>query len=187
MGTFGNRPLRNKGLNIEKEPPLLADYGQIIEFAKGEGLYTAHGLDIEKLIKMKFPDIRIEYQDFNDDAKSGSLYYDNGKWIIAVNKKHVYKRQKFTIAHELGHFLMHKDINTNFTDAVFFRNSRIDNMEHAANEFAANLLMPEGELRKCIDEENIKSIATLSELFGVSASAIAYRITKLGYKTRKNG
>lgn len=175
--------------NLDKEPTLLSDYNQIISFAKEKNLYEGQSLKLQDLISQKYPDIEVRYVTMSDDAVSGSLFEENKKWIIAINKKHAPQRQKFTMAHELGHYLMHRDDGVQFQDIVFFRTSesKSNSIEYAANEFAANLLMPEEEMRNFIDNENVKKLSDLANIFGVSANAVSYRVQKLGYRTRNNG
>ena len=186
MGSIGRRTHRNNVLIGVSEPSLLTDYASIVEYAKKDCLYEGNRLNILKLIENKYPDIEVKYIDM-PDSQSGSLVFVDGKWIINVNQSHNHNRQKFTIAHELGHYIMHKDTKTNFEDYIFFRNNKLDSLEYAANEFAANILMPEEAVRKLIDSQNVKNIGVLADIFGVSARAMIYRINNLGYKTKNNG
>ena len=118
-----------------------------------------------------------------ESSISGYLRQENGEWIIGVNSIHNPKRQRFTIAHELGHFYMHKDKNVDFEDTTFFRNTDNSSIEYSANEFAANLLMPEDSIRKAI-QTGTKNIEDLSSQFNVSIAAIKYRVLSLGYKLK---
>ena len=60
-----------------------------------------------------------------------------------------------------------------------------DNLEYTANRFASELLMPEEQVRQLIDKENIRSVAVLATRFGVSSSAMLYRVKELKYKTKE--
>jgi Zn-dependent peptidase ImmA (M78 family) len=91
---------------------------------------------------------------FLPDDISGELVpaEDNG-FQINVNAHHNHRRQRFTIAHEIGHFVYHRGLIGNgiaddrayrSTDAGKYHNSLIGLREETlANRFAANLLMPE--------------------------------------------
>jgi Zn-dependent peptidase ImmA (M78 family) len=122
-----------------------------------------------------------------DVAKSGSLSYIDGKWIMCINSSHNLKRQRFTMAHELGHYILHKGKNIEFVDTTFFRSDEMDSIEYNANEFASRLLMPEDDLRKLIDEDRIKNIGELASKFDVSSAAMKYRVISLGYRIKENG
>src|SRR5436190_794995 len=92
---------------------------------------------------------------------SGVLLINNKKGTIGVNQTQSEVRQRFTIAHELGHFLLHKEAHKElFVDKDFIVKYRSDKkytheerrQESEANAFAAAILMPKKyvfeELRK---------------------------------------
>ena len=74
---------------------------------------------------------------------------DNGKTLIGVNASHIESRKRFTIAHELGHFMLHGNkevfVDTDKNLFIRFRKKQTHySLEEAeANAFAAELLMPE--------------------------------------------
>lgn len=188
MGAIGRRKTQVSAHQLEVEPKLQSDVSsQELAYAEYHGLYDGKRVKLDRLIKDQHNDIEIKYEAFPNDGISGKLYFKDGKWIISINQNHNQVRQRFTIAHEYGHYLMHKDLNTVFEDSVFFRNDIKDSVEYAANDFAAKLLIPEPLLRACIDNEGIKEIAQLAVIFGVSAKAMSNRVINLGYKTRNNG
>jgi Zn-dependent peptidase ImmA (M78 family) len=121
---------------------------------------------------------------------SGLLVIKDGKGTIAVNKSHHLNRQRFTVAHELGHYLLHGPGGGVFIDAtpVFFR----DMISHegrsleevAANTFAAELLMPRQQVMELLRQEPIDAfddlaLRRIANMFGVSAQALTIRLTKL--------
>ena len=167
------------------EPDLLADVDSIIKNAQEKGYYSGNSLNIESVIKNIDDNIEVRYLPMEPN-ESGSFKYENGKWIIGVNQNHHKNRQKFTLAHELGHYILHREKNINIVDTTFFRNNNTDSIEFMANEFAAKLLMPEEKVRDLVDRQGIKNIGDLAEKFGVSASAMKYRIVSLGYKLKDN-
>lgn len=191
MGARGNRDKTTAILPSGfAEPTLLVGLDNLNKLAKENGCREDNSLDIGELLKYvssnnpKEP-ISLEYVRM-DPATSGSLSYDGGIWHIKVNKEHNPKRQKFTIAHELGHYMLHRNKATEFTDELFFRSQTKDNIEYKANEFAATLLMPEENVRKCI-KAGVTNIGKLAEIFGVSAPAMKIRVIELGYKLKNNG
>lgn len=142
--------------------------------------------------------IRIKKEKPEDDDISGMFYKDeNGDSVIGVNSNHHETRQNFSIAHELGHIILHATENFHIDDKklspIMYRNSisssGTEELEVEANQFAAELLMPEEFLKadikkyfsqhKDIVAENfIKDIATL---YAVSEEALIIRLTKLKY------
>ena len=137
--------------------------------------------------------IQIVYEPLDGDL-SGVLYRDNNDVIIGVNSYHSTNRQRFTIAHEIGHFVLH-DGNKMHVDREFRLNFRdiisslaISREEIEANTFAAALLMPEHLIFKAVTskeddgidiENDSKEIAELADQFKVSQQALLIRLGKL--------
>lgn len=61
---------------------------------------------------------------------------------MIINSLHHPHRQRFTIAHEIGHRVKHTRELSSFEDKTFFRNGDSNLIEIQANKFAAELLMP---------------------------------------------
>lgn len=132
--------------------------------------------------------VRVEPSDLGEDC-SGILVRDGDRAVIGVNWSHHKNRQRFTIAHELGHFLLHEGENT-FVDRdyrVNFRDlesgSGTKTQEIEANRFAAALLMPADWVRSAFkkhefdltdDDDDLRALAAK---FGVSAQAMAIRLS----------
>lgn len=121
---------------------------------------------------------------------SGALVLQKGVPVIITNRSHSLTRQRFTLAHELAHLLLHVSRNmtvAHTTREVLFRDTRasqgVDRREIQANAFAAGLLMPQDEVRMRVrtalgpfDEERI---AELAEEFDVSTAAMVVRLKDL--------
>ncbi len=131
----------------------------------------------------------IAYEAYVGDV-SGMLYRRNGRALIGVNSTHAATRQRFTVAHEIGHLVLHKG-RPMFIDSfvrINWRNGASDTEEVQANGFAAELLMP----RKFVDREVERAFskrrnvtpqhlaAELAKTFGVSTEAMSYRLANLG-------
>lgn len=114
---------------------------------------------------------------FKDPRILGAI--DKKEKIIYVVPEQPYKRKVFTIAHELGHFFLHNEIEAEF----FFREDAIrpesnsDNKETEANWFASSLLMPDFLVKRFWPQFNTS--AMISDLFRVSNSAANFRIKNL--------
>lgn len=138
--------------------------------------------------------IRIKYGDF-DDEMSGFAYQKGGIKYIGINETESSVRQRFTIAHELGHMFLHNQDQLSYdpsVELIHFRDEHsttgTDSKEIQANAFAAELLMPEDAVRKeirdlkGIDLHDSAAVSRLADKFGVSQAAITVRLVSLyGY------
>jgi Zn-dependent peptidase ImmA (M78 family) len=115
-----------------------------------------------------------------DLALSGSYRRAGDQAAVFVNPEEPSVRQRFTVAHELGHhFLGH---GNRFRDSsASFSASTFDPVEAEANRFAAELLMPAVTVRALVEDQGIAKIEQLSNMFGVSTVAMRYRLKNLGY------
>lgn len=107
----------------------------------------------------------------------------------AVNLLQYPVRQRFTMAHELGHFALGHlvDQTAEFRDAPSdFYSDVSDPKEVAANKVAAQLLMPEIMVRFVIEQKLITSLPQLANVFGVSQSAMGYRLKALSIGLRSS-
>jgi Zn-dependent peptidase ImmA (M78 family) len=99
-----------------------------------------------------------------------------GTYEIHVNGSHSKSRQRFTIAHELAHFILHKDkIGDCITDDALYRSSLSSRIEVEANELAMNILMPWHLLEPRLKENHV-SVNSLARDFDVSTSAMSVRL-----------
>lgn len=131
-----------------------------------------------------------------DDEMSGMLYRDKERrvTVMGINSFHASTRQRFSIAHELGHLQLHTQ-RLMFVDKLFRVNTssqeagsgrRLEEIE--ANSFAAALLMPEHFIDEALrghtsqgdplDEDVL--LRDLAKRFEVSHEAMRYRLTNLG-------
>ena len=136
-------------------------------------------------------ELGIDVYETNDfeNSQSGSIKKEGEKFVIYVNAKHPTTRKKFTIAHEIAHFLEHQNFFEREEEHVSLSrqpavlNSREDNenekMEIEANQVAAELLMPKDIFIKAW--ETADKVSDVADKFGVSQSAAALRGAKLCY------
>lgn len=126
--------------------------------------------------------VRVLGWDF-DEAVSGLLLDLEGGPAIGYNRNHARTRRRFTVAHELGHWLLrhhehfHVDLSMSTAEAGEPPGFNWQD-ERAANQFAAELLMP------ALMVENAQlaeaEIASLARRFMVSPQAMTYRLVNLG-------
>lgn len=95
--------------------------------------------------------------------------------VIRYNGNHAPARQRFTVAHEIGHLLLHPP-GRRFRDRI--SSMGVDLAEIQANNFAASLLMPSWMISAAAPG---KSISALADIFGVSEQAMQIRLKALGY------
>lgn len=183
MGSIGNKPKKYRTEEIYEEPELLADLDSIISQAKVAGYMVGSRFDVERFINDKYADIRIIKSTLASDV-SGKLEYKDGFWIMTINSQHPEVRQRFTMGHELGHYLNHRNTTKSFEDTVFFRDSQKSSMEYMADQFAALLLMPENEIKIMLNN-GIKTVKDMALKFGVSLESMKYRLEQLGYSVKK--
>lgn len=131
--------------------------------------------------------IRVQYAPFDGDL-SGMAFVKDGTPIAGVNSLHHPNRQRFTLAHEIGHIQLHRSIIENevHVDNIILRRDSIsatgtDRLEIEANAFGSELLVPEKILTavlagRTIDLEDDEHIAALAKRFKVSEAAMRYRL-----------
>lgn len=119
-----------------------------------------------------------------DDALSGVLIALDGWAVIGVNGTHARTRQRFTIGHELGHYVLsHHDrfhIDLGPADAHGTPPGYDWQSERAANDFAGELLMPAELVRTQF--EGTHQVPALARKFEVSPLAMSYRLVNLGLR-----
>ena len=119
---------------------------------------------------------------------SGLLLRNSDTTTIGVNSSQSSVRQRFTIAHEFGHFLLHEgivehvdhDYRINYRSEVSSRATDVEEIE--ANFFAASLLMPRSMLDErnavaALDDDNM--VKALAREFDVSQHAISLRLANI--------
>lgn len=143
-------------------------------------------------------DVDILYVQNVDDAVSGAIYYQNDRLKVVINATKPQVRQNFTLAHEFGHYVLHRDwLDEHKEDGLVDFAEYVDGgsplfrrdvpvlsdeaaivREREANNFAAELLMPEDKLRELWDIN--PDIERAAEIFRVSKIAMAIRLERLG-------
>lgn len=169
---------------------MLATVNQYIE-QKAEQLLTDAGLYAAPVAVFEaatFLNIKIEELDLEEDV-SGFYVIKDKSAHIGYNKSNPPVRIRFTIAHELGHYLLHAKQNPLFIDKPYNRNANSSTgknvLEREANAFAAALLMPEKLINEYIDKFGANTIdqviiRELARNFEVSEQAMTIRLTNLG-------
>ena len=112
-------------------------------------------------------------------ARDASGESESG-FVISVNSSDHYLRRRFTVAHEIAHFLLHRDkIGDGIFDDAMYRSDKMNSTEEfEANNMAADLLMPRflvvNEVRK-----GVSDTTRLAHTFQVSEPAMRVRMRYL--------
>jgi Zn-dependent peptidase ImmA (M78 family)/DNA-binding XRE family transcriptional regulator len=115
------------------------------------------------------------------EALSGLiLKVDDGGAIVGINSEQAWVRQRFSVGHELGHHLLNHADRFHIDVADSAPPDHDYASERAANEFAAELLMPRRFITTAFDDE--PSPGLLAKRFEVSELAMGYRLVNLGLR-----
>jgi len=162
-----------------------------IQKKTAQELVAAYGtpIDLDKLMKDEEITLKREVM---EDSVSGMLVIKPADTVIVVNSSHHHTRQRFTIAHEFGHYYLHNATAQAFVDQseqVFLRDAvsacGTHTQEIQANWFAAELLMPKDYLLKKFENKKIDlyddyQLRLLASELKVSVQALVVRLTALG-------
>lgn len=119
--------------------------------------------------------IKVQY-DYNLDY---SGFYKEETREIFISPHEPQHRQRFSIAHEIGHAVMKH--GTSARDSFSYNQGNYITKEFQANEFAAELLMPYADVESSIQEELMIDSFDLANKFGVSMEAMHVRLRRLRY------
>ena len=143
---------------------------------------------VKKIIELVFLLLNYIYQNLNHILwittkinlwkKGKSGFYDCNSQTIFVNDNYPATRNLFTIAHEIGHFILHQGSQNRFNEYHKYTEEELAR-EKVANNFAGELLMPQYKFKEAFDEVR-GDIKKLANRFGVSIRAIEIRSFRLG-------
>ncbi len=135
--------------------------------------------DLASLIEEVF-EIDVAVQDLGEGFDGLAVATETAR-LILVNRSSIAARQRFTMAHELGHLLASDDQQVHKDRDIYSRESRRGESEVRANAFAAAFLMPESSLREWLGGRKVDLgiFCQLATEFAVSPSALAYRLEGL--------
>jgi len=154
---------------------------QAIKFMKEAGLSHPLDLTIEEIALSQDAYIR----EVDLEGCEGRIVFDGNQAIISVSKKIDYDpKRRFVIAHEIGHFRMHKNLDHSFIDDENTLNEWYAKGVHEleANSFATELLMPESLFVSMIKGKKFSMdiIYKVADEFQTSITASLLRYKDLG-------
>lgn len=164
----------------QKAVRILKEMGVVSAPVDVEGVASFLGIDVRK--------------NPTKDEISGFLFKQAGaKAVIGINSLHHTNRQRFTLSHEIGHYVLHPQEEMHVDKFVLqFRDSKSskgeDELEKEANRFAAELLMPKEFLVRDVQEIGLQdlhddeAVKQLAKKYEVSVQAMTTRLTSLGFQ-----
>lgn len=198
-------------MNTVNITPQLPNVGTLSSFLKNTFDYdlnrSGSPIDVDQIAEllgiMVSDEPRFDVDDINTVGKI-TLEKDQPArvWINPIENSYA-PRRRFTLAHEIGHFCMHRATNqTTFVDTKATMNrseSYWNRFESEANNFAAELLMPADLIRSIgrgiIDKFKVENdvemmpmavfVEQMASRFKVSNPAMEYRLKNIGIKGQK--
>ena len=136
-------------------------------------------VDVEAIAKAL--KINVHFENGWPANLSGKILKDkeaggSSGYAIYINNDHPKTRRRFTLAHEIAHFILHRDnIGDGIADDALYRSGLTNAQEVMANKLAAEILMPLNLVNQKI-KAGIESIIELASIFEVSQTAMAIRL-----------
>ena len=182
---FLGYPQRRPNLGKVRKTGRLIDQGARLgsmagSVARGQGHDPCDTRDLADLVETVFG-IDAAAADL-PDGFDGLAWVDEHAYLILVGTSRVAARQRFTIAHELGHVLAGDDQHIHVDTDIFAEEHRKEHSEIRANAFASAFLLPEDRLRaetRGLDWVG-DAFAKLVCRLWVSPSTLAWRLLNLG-------
>lgn len=184
MGAVSASPALKEAFRITK----------MLDTVLGEDRFDKSPIQIEELAlqysAQTAPETPIhEVTEKNIPGCMGALVYGDNRprqWSILYHHDQTPGRRAYTIAHEFGHYILHRDLidrDEAYDSGVFCNENSIlrrsgSGIEQEADEFAANLLMPLNDFRKQIPAKavpNFDDLGKVAERYGVSLTAATLR------------
>lgn len=169
----------------EEASPTFLPKAQVYKLAESiaEQLGFKPGDDIHQFIEKVGGTVKVEDTLTEDPEKSGSLFVDGPSNFTIIVPAHTSQaRDRFTIAHEFGHFILHYVWARKYRGATFDRMMALrkgsDRVEWEANWFASGFLMPEAAFRETL--RRLGTISAVASDFEVSSAAAEIRAKQLG-------
>lgn len=112
---------------------------------------------------------------------SGEIRPADGGYVIRINRHDAETRQRFTAAHEIAHYLLHRDqIGQGIHDDVLYRSKLSDAREAEANRLASLILMPKNLVREALSDAKLLDVSDVAsyvaDRLNVSEAAAKIRL-----------
>lgn len=114
---------------------------------------------------------------------SGQIIQENGNFVIRINRHEAKHRQRYTLAHEIAHCLLHSDsivAEGDWSENVLLRSGQPAYVEYEANRLASDLVIPSRQLAEVTKQHSgpmtDEIIEDLARKFGVSNVAMETKL-----------
>lgn len=115
------------------------------------------------------------------DTIAGKLERDRSApagFRAVINARDSHRRRRFTLAHEIAHYILHRDlIEDSLVDSALYRSSLSDEFERQADRYAATLILPATAVKEAYRKD--KALVRLAQMFDVSDAALRIRLREL--------
>lgn len=167
------RPNIFRGIKANNPKEYAAKVREILKLKDDEPINDICGLVEHAGVKIKL--VKSDLEELN----GLSAFDQNGCPAIVVKSEGItVERQIFTVAHELGHIVMHEDS----FDGGFAKEKQKE--EDEANQFASYFLMPQEAFEKSWEENKglhwLQSILHIKRIYKISSQTVIYRLVELG-------
>ena len=123
--------------------------------------------------------LRVDRIWFDDPEVAGKIERAGPGYCVSLNALDGPRRQRFTLAHEIAHYVLHRDlIGDGVTDLGLYRSRLGGAVERQANRYAANILMPAALVREAWRQYGTPGQVAIR--FEVSDDAARIRLAELG-------
>ncbi|MBI5264611.1 MAG: ImmA/IrrE family metallo-endopeptidase [Bradyrhizobium sp.] len=113
------------------------------------------------------------------------LHGGTSGFSIWINSDESRNRQKFTLAHELAHYILHRDlIESGIVDDTMYRSELGSVYETQANQLAADILMPIRLIKKYREQNPASDFSELAKVFEVSEQAMKIRLSGMRFNAQ---
>ena len=124
--------------------------------------------------------VNVVFANFGENAEKVAGFCDFRGARLFINRDDIPTRQAFTMAHELGHWIMHREFFLQNPERYpvlprFNNPDRSNIFEKEANCFAACLLVP----KRLLVPVQSASVSALAQVFGVSRTMMEHRVSSV--------
>lgn len=174
-----DRAIFNAGQDQALDAAALDTPERVLAYCRDHGYIDGNATNIRSVIEGN-PELTLEFEDIGEyDAFIEKTHDDH--YRIVINNKHSLNRQRFSMAHEYVHYQVHREQIESMPhgERILHRSEERDRVEYQANQYAAEILMPELAFKQVARASN-GDITIIAREFNVSALAVRYRAKSLG-------
>lgn len=153
-----------------------------------QSLSISDPLDIDLEAIAWLQGAKVKYRELDGCEACINGRADLGRAIISVDSRSYDRRQRFSLAHEIGHWEWHRGQQLMCSKKDIRGSGRLRSglsREAAANRFASELLMPKYMMKDVLRDFKrftMKTVQEMADAFNVSKTAMAYRLVEIDFQ-----